>query len=84
MSNCEPLTGTELLDCAKASASQGLEAAAKQCGYDEDTEGFTQALQAAGQHIGVEINALEDLITDQQQVIRRGGVEVAPETPSDL
>ncbi|MBF2001973.1 MAG: hypothetical protein IGS38_14775 [Synechococcales cyanobacterium M58_A2018_015] len=84
MASSQPLNGIELIDCAKANASQGLEVAARLCGYGDDIPTFQQELQQACQEIGVEITELSDLITEQQTVLRTGGIEIAPETPSDL
>jgi hypothetical protein len=84
MAASTPLKGIELIDCAKANAKQGIETAAGLCGYGEDLNTFKQELQQACNQIGVQVNELSDLITDQQ-VIRQGeGVEVAPDTPSEL
>ncbi|MGB3693220.1 MAG: hypothetical protein WBG70_19385 [Spirulinaceae cyanobacterium] len=80
----KPLKGTDLVDCAKANAKQGLEVAAKLCGYGEDLKTFQQELKKACQDMGVDIQQISDLITDQQTVKRTGGIEIAPETPSDL
>lgn len=84
MASQTPLKGIELVDCAKANAKQGLETAAGLCGYGGDTSAFSQELKQACQSIGVDIDELSDLITDQQTVMRDGGVEVAPDTPSEL
>ena len=84
MSASEPLRGTELIDCAKANAKQGIETAAEQCGYGQDFVRFKQNLQQACQNIGVNIQELSDLVTDQQIVKERGGLEIAPETTSEL
>ncbi len=84
MASPTPLQGIELIDCAKANARQGIVTAAKQSGYGQDTSSFQQELQKACQGIGVEIDELSDLITDQQTVRRDGGIEVAPDTPSEL
>ncbi|HBB34169.1 MAG TPA: hypothetical protein DDZ80_21130 [Cyanobacteria bacterium UBA8803] len=79
-----PLTGSELIDCAKANAKQGLEIAAQQCGYGNNHIMFEENLKQACQEIGVDIQQLSDLITAQQTVRERGGIEVAPETLSEL
>ncbi|MBZ8182651.1 hypothetical protein [Oscillatoria salina] len=84
MAASEPLTGTDLIDCAKANANQGIETAAKQCGYGDDLSRFQTALKQACHDIGIEISELSDLITDQDNVINKGGVKVAPDTPSSL
>ncbi|MGF1568246.1 MAG: hypothetical protein ACFCVD_09280 [Nodosilinea sp.] len=79
-----PLTGIELVDCAKSCARQGLEMATRQCGYGDDSEKFVASLRAACQAMGIHIDSLDDLITEQQQVQNQGGVEIAPDTPSEL
>ena len=78
------LQGTDLIDCAKANAKQGLSIAAKQCGYGERLEDFQQNLKQACQEIGVEIEQLSDLITDRQLAKEQRGIEVAPESKSEL
>jgi hypothetical protein len=84
MASPTPLQGIELIDCAKANAKQGIQTATELCGYGQDLEGFKRELQQACQGIGVEIVELSDLITDQQTVMGNGGIEVAPDTPSEL
>lgn len=84
MASPTPLKGIELIDCAKANAAQGLAAATQFCGYGEDTEKFQQELQQACKQIGIEISELGDLVTQQQSVRQIGGIEIAPDTPSDL
>lgn len=84
MAASTPLKGIELIDCAKANAKQGIEIAARQCGYGEDLNTFKQELQQACEQIGVQIGELSDLITDQQIVRIGEGIEVAPDTPSEL
>ena len=84
MSKSKPLTGIELIDCAKANAKQGAETAANLAGYGQDVETFKTELKQACHRIGVEIRELGDLITEQQAMNQGGGVEVAPDSPSDL
>ncbi|HEY9699821.1 MAG TPA: hypothetical protein V6D10_21360 [Trichocoleus sp.] len=84
MAASQPLTGIDLIDCAKANAKQGIGVAAGLCGYGSNTAHFQQELQQACHNIGVEIADLKDLITDQQNVRQMGGIEVAPDTPDDL
>lgn len=84
MASSAPLKGIELVDCAKANAPQGTEVAAELCGYGKDLSQFQQELQRACQQIGVEISELKDLITEQQIVQQNGGIEIAPDTPSEL
>jgi hypothetical protein len=83
MASTAPLTGSELIDCAKANSPKGVKISASRCGYGEDISAFETALKRAGEHLGIEINRFEDLIhsdADRQET----GVDVAPESPSDL
>ena len=84
MASQTPLKGIELVDCAKANAEQGVGTAAELCGYGEDVGMFSQELKQACQDIGVDIKELNDLITNQETVVGEGGIEVAPDTPSEL
>ncbi|HHP7231631.1 MAG TPA: hypothetical protein ACFCUY_12335 [Xenococcaceae cyanobacterium] len=85
MTSNKQLEGIELIDCAKSNAKEGTEIAAKQCGYGQNLELFTEKLIQACQEIGVDINELSDLITEQQIAKRRRkSIEIAPETKSDL
>ncbi|MBW4679077.1 MAG: hypothetical protein KME19_03045 [Microcoleus vaginatus WJT46-NPBG5] len=84
MASPTPLQGLELIDCAKANAAQGIETAAHLCGYGTDLNTFKRELKQACQNIGVKIEELSDLITDQQIVREAGGIEVAPDTPGEL
>ncbi|MEO1401791.1 MAG: hypothetical protein AAFV72_11165 [Cyanobacteria bacterium J06635_1] len=84
MSAVTPLNGAELIDCARASASQGLLAATQQCGYGDDTMKFTAALKEACQSRGIHVEQLSDLLTDRLSAQRSGGVEIAPDSNSNL
>jgi hypothetical protein len=84
MASSTPLKGTELIDCAKANAKQGIETAAHLCGYGNNLNTFERELHQACQDIGVNIHELSDLITDQQQLIQLSGTEIAPDSPSSL
>jgi hypothetical protein len=84
MAASQPLKGLELVDCARANARQGIETAAHLCGYGEDLNAFHTQLKQACQSMGVEMHELSDLITDQQMVLRMDGIEIAPDTPSEL
>jgi hypothetical protein len=77
LSGKQPLTGVELIDCARANAGQGRETAARLCGYGEDLESFQEALKQAGTQMGLEIESLRDLLD-------KSGIEVAPNTQSSL
>ncbi|MGD1859646.1 MAG: hypothetical protein ACFB0E_06720 [Leptolyngbyaceae cyanobacterium] len=84
MSDSTPLTGIALVDCAKANATETVEVAAERCGFGADIDSFRTALISACNDIGVAIDTLTDLITDQRQVMYEGGIEVAPDTPGKL
>lgn len=84
MSQAKPLTDLELIDCAKANAKQGVANAAKLSGYGDDVDQFMDALQSACQRIGVNIDSLSDLITEQQQMRQIPGLEIAPDSESNL
>ncbi len=84
MTSAKPLEGLDLIDCAKANASLGIDNAARHCGYGENLSAFEQALKEAGQKMGIEINTLSDLITDQQLIKKHRGIEVSPDSPSNL
>lgn len=79
------LQGIELIDCAKANAKLGVEVAAERCGYNDDTELFISNLDRACQDIGVNIDELSDLITDQKIAKEnRKVIEIAPESTTKL
>lgn len=79
------LQGIELIDCAKANAKQGSAIAAKLCGYDDNIGLFIENLNKACQQIGVDINELNDLITDQQIAKEnRKVMEISPDSNKDL
>jgi hypothetical protein len=84
MASPTPLKDTELIDCAKANAKQGVETAAHLCGYGQDIATFKSELKKACDRIGVTFTEMSDLITDQQNLIQQGGIEIAPDTPSEL
>ncbi len=79
------LQGTELVDCARANAKQGIETAAHQCGYGEDLNTFAQELKQACEQMNLQVKELSELITDQEMLLELGSGEVvAPDTPSEL
>jgi hypothetical protein len=84
MASSERLTHLDLIDCAKANAQQGVAVAAYLCGYGQDVDTFQQALRDACHQIGVDITELSDLVTEQQNVRQAGGIEIAPDTASEL
>lgn len=82
MSQTQPLTGTDLVDCAKANAAQGTDVAASRCGYD-DIDSFMSALRQAAGSMGIELTNLNDLVFDGDTV-QRAGVEISPDGPGEL
>jgi hypothetical protein len=84
MTSTQPLKGIALIDCAKANAQQGIETAAKLCGYGSNLSGFESQLKQACQDIGVEIKVLTDLVTERDKMGQDKGLEIAPDTPSQL
>ncbi len=85
MASPTPLQGTELVDCARANAKQGIEMAAHQCGYGDDISTFAQALKQACEQMNLQVKELSELITDQEMLLQMGkGEVVAPDTASEL
>ena len=82
LSGEQPLTGIELIDCARANAYQGVETAAKLCGYGEELSSFQQALKEASQQMGLEIESLLDL--RGEPAMGRRGIDYSPDTSSSL
>jgi hypothetical protein len=81
----KPLHGTDLVDCARANAKQGIETAAYQCGYGEDINTFARELKQACQQMNLQVKELNQLITDQDMILNLGtGEIIAPETSSEL
>lgn len=79
------LQGTELVDCARANAKQGIETAALQCGYGDDLNTFAQELKQACEQMNLQVKELTELITDQETILQMGSGEiVAPDTASEL
>ena len=85
MASPTPLQGTELVDCARANAKQGIETAALQCGYGGDLNTFAQQLKQACEQMNLQVKELSELITDQEVLLELGSGEVvAPDTASEL
>ena len=84
MASPTPLTGLELVDCARANAKQGIETAANLCGYGENLNGFRQALEEACRHMRIEFHELSDLIKDEPMPLNLSGIEVAPDDDAQL
>jgi hypothetical protein len=72
-----PLTGAELIDCARANASSGIEMTAKLCGYGSDINLFQKALRETSQELGLKIESLSKLL-------EQPGIEVSPNTSSSI
>jgi hypothetical protein len=80
-----PLQGTDLVDCARANAKQGIETAALQCGYGKNLNTFARELKQACQQMNLQVKELSELITDQEMLLQLGtGEIVAPDTASEL
>ncbi|MBD2435773.1 hypothetical protein [Nostoc sp. FACHB-110] len=85
MPSSKPLHGTELVDCARANAKQGIETAAFQCGYGDDLNTFARELRQACEQMNLQVKELSELITDQDLILQIGtGEVVAPDTASEL
>lgn len=81
MTSLTPLVGTELVDCARANAKQGIQTAAELCGYGDDFNRFAQELRKACEEMNLQVKELSDLITEQDMILEVGdGEVVAPET----
>jgi hypothetical protein len=80
----KPLKDTELVDCATANAKQGVETAANLCGYGQDVSSFQAELKKACDRMGIHFEGMTDLITTQRSLRNYEGVEIAPDSPSDL
>jgi hypothetical protein len=84
MSSSVPLQGMDLISCAQASAKQGVEEAAEQCGYGQNTKLFIETLEQACEEIGVTIHDLTDLAKNQDLESEKKGVIVAPDSLTEL
>ena len=79
------LQGIELIDCVKANAREGTSISAQQSGYGQNIDLFKENLIKACQEIGVKINELDDLITDQQIAKeQRKVMDISPDTATEL
>jgi len=79
-----PLTGSELIDCARANAKFGLSTTCERCGYGGNTEAFLTRLRGACAAIGIEIETLADLDPDRRRAGASEGIEIGPDTPTSL
>jgi hypothetical protein len=85
MAESTPIYGTELVDCARANAKQGIETAANLCGYGTDLNTFARELRKACEEMNLQVKELNQLITDQDLILELGtGEVVAPQTASEL
>ncbi|MEO1430382.1 MAG: hypothetical protein AAFS12_01210 [Cyanobacteria bacterium J06632_19] len=84
MTSPTPLKGTDLVDCAKANAKQGIVTAALQCGYGNDLNTFRQELSNACDQMNLQLSELNELITTTDASRLNIGEVVAPDTPADL
>lgn len=85
MASLEKLQGTELVDCARANAKQGIETAARQCGYGDNLNEFARDLRKACEDMNLQVKELSELITDQDMILEIGtGEVVAPDTAGQL
>jgi hypothetical protein len=62
LSGEHPLTGEELISCAKANVSKGVETTAQLCGYGSDIRRFRNAVRETMEEMGIESESLETLI----------------------
>ncbi|MBW4538735.1 MAG: hypothetical protein KME43_06250 [Myxacorys chilensis ATA2-1-KO14] len=84
MASPTPLHGTDLVDCARANAKQGVETAANLCGYGNDLNTFRAELEKACNDMRIEFNELSDLIKDNQVSVGIDGTTIAPDTKAEL
>ncbi|MDJ0734337.1 MAG: hypothetical protein QNJ47_09725 [Nostocaceae cyanobacterium] len=83
MASSTPLTGIELIDCARANSNAGIELAAERCGYGQDLNAFESQLQQDCDRMGISISSFQDLITMEQK-INPPGIEIAPDSKAQL
>ncbi|CEJ47216.1 hypothetical protein [Umezakia ovalisporum] len=85
MTPSKPLVGTELVDCARANAREGIESAAYQCGYGDDINSFARQLRESCEKMNLQVKELNELITDQDIILELGYGEIfAPESSTEL
>jgi hypothetical protein len=61
LSGKEPLTGKELVNCAKGNAYSGLNNTAKLCGYGTDIQAFQKNLHKTLDDMGLDIKSIKSL-----------------------
>jgi hypothetical protein len=85
MASPTPLSGAELVDCARANAKQGIKTATYQCGYSDDVNTFAQELKQACENMNLQVKELRELITDRDMMLELGtGEIIAPTTATQL
>jgi hypothetical protein len=84
MTASTPLEGSELIDCARANAPQGIEEAALRCGYGQELERFKQELKQACGDMGIDLHQFADLIPSTVKVPEEKGVIIAPDSPEEF
>ena len=62
LSGEEPLKGKDLVNCARANASAGVEQAAELCGFASDTEGFQTALKETARELELPPESFKKLL----------------------
>lgn len=85
MASTTPLTGIELIDCAKANGNQDVVVAAERYGYGNNIALFEQQLRDACEEIGIhnqEFSRLNDI--DGQTSEDDAGVIIAPDTSGQI
>ena len=85
MVSSQPLHDIELVNCARANATQGIETAAYQCGYGDNIHTFAQELRQACEKMNLQVKELKELITDQDIILKLGSGEIiAPHKSSEF
>ena len=77
MAALKPLKGVLLIDCAEANLENGLQSAARQCGYRSDVEAFQSALLEACQDSGIDIHKLSEKMHQK-------GIEISPSSTGQI
>jgi hypothetical protein len=82
MSNAVPLKGLDLIDCAKASSKEGINAATYQCGYGENIDAFEAELQTACEAVGIDFRGFFMLSSSSSE--QEPGLIIAPDADGNL
>lgn len=62
LSGENPLSGEELINCARANVSKGIATVAQLCGFASDVEKFRSTLKATMEEMEVEVESLQKLL----------------------